>query len=170
MRPFVPAIGGALLAVACATAQAAAVQADGGAAHVMIAATEEKAKDKPIVDRTDQGLLVNSIQQLFETVGACFVWPPKAQAHEGMNITVQFSLSRHGELLAPPRITHVSRDVPEDVRDLYREAVEAAFKRCTPIHFSGGMAAAAAGRPFIIRFHDDRPTGDESNKGARPNN
>jgi len=125
MRPFVTAIGGALLTSVRASAQAAA-------GHVIVAAIEENAKDKPPVDRKDQGLVVNSIQQLFETIGACFVWPPKAKAHEGMNTTVQFSLNREGELLSPPRITHVSRDMPEDV-NLYREAVDAAFKCSTPI-------------------------------------
>ena len=36
------------------------------------------------------------------------------------------------------------------------EAVEAAFRRCTPMHFSTGMAGAIAGRPLVIRFFDDR--------------
>jgi len=42
------------------------------------------------------------------------------------------------------------------VRDTYREAVDAALKRCTPLHFSKGMAGAVAGRPIAIRFVDER--------------
>jgi hypothetical protein len=42
------------------------------------------------------------------------------------------------------------------VRDVYRDAVDAPLKRCTPLHFSTGMAGAVAGRPIAIRFVDDR--------------
>ena len=42
------------------------------------------------------------------------------------------------------------------MRDTYREAVDAALKRCTPLHFSKGMAGAVAGRPIAIRFVDER--------------
>jgi len=42
------------------------------------------------------------------------------------------------------------------LRDTYRDAVDAALKRCTPLHFSKGMAGAVAGRPIAIRFVDER--------------
>jgi hypothetical protein len=42
------------------------------------------------------------------------------------------------------------------VRDTYRDAVGAALKRCTPLHFSKGMAGAVAGRPIAVRFVDER--------------
>ena len=49
-----------------------------------------------------------------------------------------------------------SQDAPAAVRDVYRDAVDAPLKRCTPLHFSTGMAGAVAGRPIAIRFVDDR--------------
>jgi hypothetical protein len=55
--------------------------------------------------------------------------------------------------------------VPVAVRDSYRDAVEAALKRCTPMHFSNGMASSIPGRPVSIRFIDDRMLGDDSDKG-----
>jgi hypothetical protein len=45
---------------------------------------------------------------------------------------------------------------PADVRDVYRDSVKAALKRCTPLHFSDGMGGAVAGRPIAIRFVDNR--------------
>ena len=44
------------------------------------------------------------------------------------------------------------------------DAVNAALNRCTPLHFSGGMGDAVAGRPIAIRFVDDRTIGDKSGK------
>lgn len=42
------------------------------------------------------------------------------------------------------------------MRNTYRDAVDAAMKRCTPLHFSKSMAGAVAGRPIAIRFVDER--------------
>jgi len=46
--------------------------------------------------------------------------------------------------------------VPAAVREVYRDAVNAALARCTPLHFGDGMAGAIAGRPIAIRFVDSR--------------
>jgi hypothetical protein len=46
------------------------------------------------------------------------------------------------------------------VRDTYRDAVDAALERCTPLHFSAGMGGAVAGRPIAIRFVDERALAD----------
>lgn len=51
-----------------------------------------------------------------------------------------------------------SHDAPDKVRDLYRDAVKAALKRCTPLHFSTNMAHAIVGQPIAIRFVDNRTT------------
>ena len=59
---------------------------------------------------------------------------------------------------APPRVTYASHDAPADVRDIYRDAVNAALKRCTPLHFTDGMSGAVAGLPIAIRFVDERST------------
>ena len=54
------------------------------------------------------------------------------------------------------------------MRNVYRDAVEATLKRCTPMHFSTGMAGAIAVRPIAVRFFDDRIMIDYSKKGDDP--
>jgi hypothetical protein len=73
-----------------------------------------------------------------------------------MEYTIRFAFQRDGTLIAPPRMTYSSHDVPAAMRAIYRIAIDAALKRCTPLHFSMGMARAIAGRPIAIRFVDER--------------
>jgi hypothetical protein len=73
-----------------------------------------------------------------------------------MEYTVRFALKRDGAIMAPPRVTYSSHDAPTEVRDVYRDAVNAALARCTPLHFSDRMGRAVAGRPIAIRFVDIR--------------
>ncbi len=133
--------------------------------RLTVAAAEEAAKDKPATDKRDDGQLVNSIQEMFEVLRVCWVPPPKDKARQGMEYTILFAFKRDGELLAPARMTYTTHDVSVEVRNIYREAVDAALKRCTPMHFSAGMAGAIAGRPIAVRFMDDRMVGDKSGKG-----
>ena len=99
---------------------------------------------------------LDSIRAMFAALRACWMPPPKDEARYGMEYTVRFALKRNGELVAPPRVTYASHDAPAAVRDVYRDAVNAALARCTPLHFTGGMAGAVAGRPIAIRFVDNR--------------
>jgi hypothetical protein len=99
---------------------------------------------------------LDSIGAMFAALRACWVPPPKDEARHGMEYTVRFAFKRDGEIVAPPRVTYASHDAPADVRDVYRDAVNAALKRCTPLHFSDGMGGAIAGRPIAIRFVDIR--------------
>jgi hypothetical protein len=99
---------------------------------------------------------LDSIRDMFAALRACWVPPPKDEARHGMEYTVRFAFKRDGEIVAPPRVTYASHDAPADVRDIYRDAVNAALKRCTPLHFSDGMGGAVAGRPIAIRFVDNR--------------
>jgi hypothetical protein len=103
---------------------------------------------------------LDSISAMFAALRACWVPPPKDEARHGMEYTIRFAFKRDGEIVAPPRVTYASHDAPADVRDVYRDAVNAALKRCTPLHFSDGMGGAVAGRPITIRFVDDRGTGN----------
>jgi hypothetical protein len=105
-------------------------------------------------DRDDRALA--TIRDMFTAFRACWVPPPKAEAHHGMEYTIRFALKRDGSMVAPPRMTYASRDVPAARRDVYRDAIDQALKRCTPLHFSDGMGGAVAGRPIAIRFVDDR--------------
>ncbi len=99
---------------------------------------------------------LDSISAMFAALRACWVPPPKDEARHGMEYTIRFAFKRDGEIVAPPRVTYASHDAPADVRDVYRDAVNAALKRCTPLHFSDGMGGAVAGRPIAIRFVDNR--------------
>jgi hypothetical protein len=99
---------------------------------------------------------LDSISAMFAALRACWVPPPKDEARPGMEYTVRFAFKRDGEIVAPPRVTYASHDAPADVRDIYRDAVDAALRRCTPLHFSDGMGSAVAGRPIAIRFVDNR--------------
>jgi hypothetical protein len=103
---------------------------------------------------------LDSISAMFAALRACWVPPPKDEARPGMEYTIRFAFKRDGEIVAPPRVTYASHDAPADVCDVYRDAVNAALKRCTPLHFSDGMGGAVAGRPITIRFVDDRGTGN----------
>jgi len=104
---------------------------------------------------------VNSISAMFAALRACWVPPPRDEARHGMQYTVRFAFKRDGDLIAPPRVTYTSHDAPAPVRDVYRDAVNAALARCTPLHFTAKMGEAVAGRPIAIRFVDDRMLGDE---------
>jgi hypothetical protein len=99
---------------------------------------------------------LDSIRAMYAALRACWVPPPKDEARHGMEYTIRFAFRRDGELVAPPRVTYASHDAPGDVRDTYRDAVNAALTRCTPLHFTDGMGGAVAGRPIAIRFVDDR--------------
>jgi len=109
-------------------------------------ASGDNADDRPL----------DSIRAMFAALRACWVPPPKDEARHGMEYTVRFAFKRDGEIVAPPRVTYASRDAPADMRDIYRDAVDAALKRCTPLHFSDGMGGAVAGRPIAVRFVDNR--------------
>jgi len=45
--------------------------------------------------------------------------------------------------------------------------VNATLARCTPLHFSDGMAGAVAGRLIAIRFVDDRSTQNRCSDGTQ---
>jgi hypothetical protein len=126
----------------------------------------EHAKDGADVDagRTADDHKLDSIGDMYATLRACWVPPPKGEARHGMEYTVRFAFKRDGEVVAPPRMTYASHDAPTAVRDVYREAIDAALQRCTPLHFTAGMAGAVAGRPIAIRFVDKRALDAESGK------
>ncbi|MGD0332469.1 MAG: hypothetical protein ABSA90_04340 [Xanthobacteraceae bacterium] len=107
---------------------------------------------------------LDTIRDMFAALRACWIPPPKDEARHGMEYTIRFAFKRDGEMIAPPRMTYASHDAPADVRNVYRDAVNAALARCTPLHFSEGMGDAVAGRPIAIRFVDDRTIGDKSGK------
>jgi hypothetical protein len=98
----------------------------------------------------------NSIRDVFVALRACRVPPVKDEVRHGMEYTIRFALNRSCDLVAPPRMTFASHDAPTDVRAVYHGAIEAALKRCIPLHFNDGMTEAVVGRPIAVRFVDDR--------------
>jgi hypothetical protein len=129
-------------------------QADGSA--VQSARPEQSAASKQ--DAATEEKPLDSIGAMYAALRACWVPPPKDSARHGMEYTIRFAFKRDGEIIAPPRVTYASHEASADVRDTYRDAVNAALARCTPLHFSKGMAGAVAGRPIAIRFVDNRST------------
>jgi hypothetical protein len=106
---------------------------------------------------------LDSIREMFTVLRACWVPPPIAEARHGMEYTIRFAFKRDGTMIAPPRMTYSSHEAPAATRDVYRDAIDAALKRCTPLHFSEGMARAVTGRPIAIRFVDDRTIDNQQN-------
>jgi hypothetical protein len=107
---------------------------------------------------------VDSIRGMFAALRACWEPPPKDEARRGMEYTIRFAFRRDGEMIAPPRMTYASHDAPAEVRDKYRDAIDAALKRCTPLHFTDAMGGAVAGRPIAIRFVDERTIDKDTGK------
>lgn len=107
-------------------------------------------------DKAAEERPVDSIAEMYAAVRACWTPPPQDIGRHGMEYTIRFAFRRDGKVIAPPRRTYSSHEAPDEVRDTYRDAVNAALKRCTPLHFSAGMAGAVAGRPIAIRFVDER--------------
>ena len=113
-------------------------------------------KDGDDTDTVGNEKPLDSIGEMYAALRTCWMPPPKNLARHGMEYTVRFAFRRDGEIVAPPRVTYSSHDAPAEVRDVYRDAVNAALARCTPLHFSDGMGGAVAGRPIAIRFVDNR--------------
>jgi hypothetical protein len=159
---YLPPIGEDLRLTIVSTDDNAAGK-DAGAANSDRAGSGDETANETANDTADDRPL-DSIRAMFAALRACWVPPPKDEARHGMEYTIRFAFKRDGEILAPPRVTYASHDAPADVRDIYGDAVNAALKRCTPLHFSDGMGGAVAGRPIAIRFVDNRTIDDNKSQ------
>ncbi len=101
---------------------------------------------------------LNTIQDVFTAFCACWKPPAESEAHSGMEVTVRFSFNRNGEILGEPRFTFVTAGVSNAVKAVYKRAVADTLTRCTPLPFTPALGNALAGRPFALRFIDDRGT------------
>ncbi len=124
---------------------------------------DELSKNGATADSVTDDHTLDTIRALFATLRECWVPPPKSDARHGMEYTIRFAFKRDGEIIAPPRMTYASHDAPGEMRTIYRDAIDAALKRCTPLHFSEGMGGAVAGRPIAIRFVDERTIDNSAN-------
>jgi hypothetical protein len=105
---------------------------------------------------------LNTIGDLFAALRSCWSPPPADDSREGMQMSVLFSFRRSGEIIAAPRVTYSTRDVPQQTRDLYRKAITASLGACVPLKFTAGLGGALAGRPIMIRYVDNRDLGKQS--------
>ena len=99
---------------------------------------------------------LNTLKDLGAALRACWVPPPLEQSRPGMQITVMMSFRRNGELFGQPRISFESAGASDEERLTYRVAVADMLKRCSPLPFTEALGNAIAGRPFTMRFIDDR--------------
>jgi hypothetical protein len=150
MPYYLPPIGEDLRLTIVSTDDPAADNADA------VKKSDQAGGDNAAANDTTNDHPLDSIRDMFAALRACWVPPPKDEARHGMEYTIRFAFKRDGDIIAPPRVTYASHDAPADVRDVYRDAVNAALKRCTPLHFTDGMGDAVAGRPIAIRFVDNR--------------
>jgi hypothetical protein len=99
---------------------------------------------------------LNTIGDLFAALRSCWSPPPADAAREGMQMSVLFSFRKSGSIIAPPRITFVTRGAPADARDTYLKTINASLSGCAPFKFTAGLGGAIAGRPIMIRYVENR--------------
>ncbi len=107
-------------------------------------------------ERVDPDRKIDNIRAMFAALRACWQPPDADRAHDGMQMSVRFAFNRDGGIIDEPRVTYTTRGVDDDTRKIYRDAIQEALDRCTPLPFSAGMGGAIAGRPIAIRFVDKR--------------
>jgi hypothetical protein len=107
-----------------------------------------------VAQTRDQPL--NTLNDVIAALRACWAPPPMDQSRPGMQITVQMSFRRNGELFGQPRITFESLGASDDERLAYRIAVAKMLKRCAPLPFTDALGNAIAGRPLTMRLIDNR--------------
>ena len=120
-----------------------------GAALVLVACATNAAAQAP------QGQ-INTLNELGAALRACWIPPSLDRSRAGMQLTVQMSFRRNGELFGKPKVTFESSGASDDERLAYRIAVAAMLKRCASLPFTDALGNAVAGRPFTMRLVDDR--------------
>jgi hypothetical protein len=91
---------------------------------------------------------------LFTAVHKCWKPPPLAQAHTGVQITVQFSITRDGRLQGKAAVRYESPDASDHERLAYRRSVAESLAPCVAFPITDGLGNAVAGRPLNVRFID----------------
>jgi hypothetical protein len=123
------------------------------AAAVVLGVATAVAQDRA---RSPNETPLDTLQELWDALGACWTPPPREQARPGTQITIRFSLSRTGSVIGEPRFTYATPALPDAVKAAYQRSLTAALRRCTPLPLSAGLGGAVAGRPIAARFIDDR--------------
>src|SRR5207253_11457559 len=81
--------------------------------------------------------------------------PPDVES-EGKQVSVRFSFTRSGEIIAARRMTYATTGATADTGSAYLKASNASLNACVPLKFTSGRGGALAGRPIAIRFVDNR--------------
>ena len=115
-------------------------------------ATPARDTDAPTMPTGD----LNTLQDLYAALRACWQPPSIGEARADMQITVRISFKRSGALFAAPGVTFATTGIPADVRDLYRKAIADSLAACTPFRFTDALGGAIAGRPILVRYIDNR--------------
>lgn len=109
---------------------------------------------------------VNTIKEVFERLRSCWVPPPASRVQTDIDITVIVSFNHDGNIMGRPKVTYESEQATDNDRLMYRIAAMEALQRCTPMPFTETMANAVAGRPFAVRFHNQKPPLQPTEKKA----
>ena len=98
---------------------------------------------------------LNTLADVKQAIRSCWRWPSIHAIRTGMELTVQLSFKRDGEIFGA-RVTYQSPDVSDDERVLYYRALVLTIKRCNPLPLTPDLGEAIAGRPFYFHFRDTR--------------
>jgi hypothetical protein len=99
---------------------------------------------------------LNTIRDVFTALRRCWVPPAEDQVSPGLQLSVRLSFKRNGEPIGEPRLTYVTPGISQRDRQNFWDAVQATLHRCEPLAFTNELGGALAGRPFAIRFVDNR--------------
>ena len=111
-------------------------------------------KDAASYVRPDHDL--NTLDDLFMALRACWTPPAPGEASEGTQLSVRFSLQRDGHLIGPPRITDAGDRVAKEARSIYFKSITVSLESCMPFALTKGFSNAIVGRPITIRYVDNR--------------
>jgi hypothetical protein len=99
---------------------------------------------------------LNTLNDLWKALGACWIWPPAEQVVDGMEITVRFSLTRDGAILGEPRFTYSKPGIAPEARAAYQRAAAESLVQCAPFSLTPEFGGAIAGRPISLRLVEPR--------------
>jgi hypothetical protein len=108
---------------------------------------------------------LNTLNDLWAALEACWVPPPLENAQPGMQMTLRFSFNRDGGLIGPPQLTYATPEMSMKTRYIYREALAQSLRNCTPLQFTSGLGGAIAGRPISVLI-SDIPTRDSPKRDS----
>jgi hypothetical protein len=95
----------------------------------------------------------HNIPEVQRALASC-VAPLVKEAHQEIRIAARIGFNARGQPLGPPHFTYVTPDVPDRMKDEYKNAVSDALRRCTPLSFSPELAGLIAGVPLILIFDE----------------